>query len=96
MIIGIDLGTTHSVAAYLTPTGPQLIPNALGETLTPSVIGIDESDRLLVGRAAQEFQVLHPERYFAGDAPVRGVLSPRACGGSSLERSRSPACRAGA
>lgn len=62
MIIGIDLGTTNSVAAYLTPEGPRLIPNVLGEVLTPSVVGIDPGGNVLVGRAAQEYQVLHPDR----------------------------------
>jgi molecular chaperone HscC len=61
-IIGIDLGTTNSVAAYLADDGPRLIPNALGETLTPSVVGIDPDGKLLVGRAARELQVTHPER----------------------------------
>ena len=62
MIIGIDLGTTNSAAAYMTADGPRLIPNALGESLTPSIVGIDESGEVLVGRTAQEFQVLHPDR----------------------------------
>ena len=62
MIIGIDLGTTNSVAAYLTADGPQLILNSLGEALTPSVVGIDDSGAVLVGRAARELQVVHPER----------------------------------
>src|SRR5947199_9255223 len=61
-IIGIDLGTTNSAAAYLAEDGPRLIPNALGETLTPSVVGIDPDGNLLVGRAARELQVVHPER----------------------------------
>jgi molecular chaperone HscC len=61
-ILGIDLGTTYSAAAHLTPEGPRIIPNALGELLTPSVIGIDPDGKLLVGRAAKELQVLHPER----------------------------------
>jgi molecular chaperone HscC len=61
-IIGIDLGTTNSAAAYMSEQGPKLIPNALGEVLTPSVIGIDPDNKLLVGRAAKELQVLHPER----------------------------------
>src|ERR1700757_1185169 len=61
-IIGIDLGTTNSLAAHLTPEGPRLIPNALGEPLTPSVVGIDPDGKLLVGRAARELQVLHPDR----------------------------------
>lgn len=62
MILGIDLGTTHSLGAVLGPDGPRLIPNALGEILTPSVVGIDLNGEVLVGRAAQELQVLHPER----------------------------------
>src|SRR5262245_46657644 len=61
-IVGIDLGTTNSVAASMTPDGPRLIPNALRETLTPSVVGIDPEGKLLVGRAATELQVTHPER----------------------------------
>jgi molecular chaperone HscC len=40
-IIGIALGTTNSAAAYMIDDGPRLIPNALGETLTPSVVGLD-------------------------------------------------------
>lgn len=62
MIIGIDLGTTHSVAAYMADDGPRLIRNALGEVLTPSVVGIDDDGKVLVGRTAKEYQVLHPER----------------------------------
>jgi molecular chaperone HscC len=61
-IIGIDLGTTNSASAYMTDGGPRLIPNALGEVLTPSVVGIDLDGKVLVGRAARELQVLHPER----------------------------------
>jgi molecular chaperone HscC len=61
MIIGIDLGTTYSLAAVLVDGQPQQIPNLLGEFLTPSVVAIDERDQLLVGRAAKEYQVLHPE-----------------------------------
>jgi molecular chaperone HscC len=61
-IIGIDLGTTNSVAAHLAQDGPRLIPNALGEVLTPSAVGLDPDGQLLVGRAARELQVLHPER----------------------------------
>jgi molecular chaperone HscC len=61
-IIGIDLGTTNSAAASMTDEGPRLIPNALGESLTPSIVGVDEGGQLLVGRAARELQVLQPER----------------------------------
>jgi molecular chaperone HscC len=62
MILGIDLGTTNSAAAYMTDEGPRLIPNALGESLTPSVVGINPQGELLVGRAARELQVTHPDR----------------------------------
>jgi molecular chaperone HscC len=61
-VIGIDLGTTNSAAAVLGPDGPQIIPNAVGGRLTPSVVGVDESGKVLVGAAAKELQVLHPER----------------------------------
>ena len=50
MIIGIDLGTTNSLAAYFTEDGPKIIPNRLGERLTPSVVSIDENDQVFVGR----------------------------------------------
>jgi molecular chaperone HscC len=52
-IIGIDLGTTNSAAAWLADDGPKLIPNAVGGTLTPSVVGIDEDVKLVVGAAAK-------------------------------------------
>ena len=62
MIIGIDLGTTNSLAACMTPDGPRLIPNALGEVLTPSIVGIDPDGCLLVGQSAKELQVTQPDR----------------------------------
>lgn len=44
-IIGIDLGTTNSAAALLGADGPRILPNVFGESLTPSVVGIDEDGR---------------------------------------------------
>jgi molecular chaperone HscC len=61
-IVGIDLGTTNSAVACMDEDLPRLIPNALGEVLTPSVVGIDLDGRTIVGRAAKELQVLHPDR----------------------------------
>ncbi|MBN9523616.1 Hsp70 family protein [bacterium] len=61
-IIGIDLGTTNSAAAHLGPDGPEIIPNALGGRLTPSVVGVDDAGTVLVGAAAKELQVLRPDR----------------------------------
>ena len=48
VIIGIDLGTTNSLSAYYTEHGPEIIPNRLGERLTPSVVSIDENDQVYV------------------------------------------------
>ena len=61
-IVGIDPGTTNSAVAYFAEGGPRMIPNALADNLTPSVVGIDPDGNLLVGRAAKELQVVHPER----------------------------------
>ena len=61
MIIGIDLGTTNSLAAYYTDQGPKIIPNRLGKNLTPSVVSIDENDQIYVGETAKERMLLVPE-----------------------------------
>lgn len=61
MIIGIDLGTTNSLAAYYTEDGPKIIPNRLGERLTPSAVSIDENNEVYVGRSALERMAVHPE-----------------------------------
>lgn len=60
MIVGIDLGTTHSLIGYHGPDGPVLVPNALGEYLTPSVVALDADDRVLVGQAARDRLASHP------------------------------------
>jgi molecular chaperone HscC len=62
---GIDLGTTNSLIALFDDTGPKLIPNALGEVLTPSVVGVDETGDILVGKAARERLLTHPEKTIA-------------------------------
>ncbi|MEM8943770.1 MAG: molecular chaperone HscC [Planctomycetota bacterium] len=61
-IVGIDLGTTNSLCAVFLAEQPRLIPNALGQLLTPSVIGLLEDGQILVGAAAKELQVTQPER----------------------------------
>ena len=61
-IIGIDLGTTFSAVAYMAEDGAKLIPNALGEVLTPSIVGIEPNGQLLVGLTAKELQVTQPDR----------------------------------
>lgn len=60
MIIGIDLGTTHSLAGVMTDQGPRLVRNALGDVLTPSVVGLGDDGAVLVGAAARERLHTHP------------------------------------
>lgn len=54
MIIGIDLGTTHSLAAVWKEGRRHLVVNALGAYLTPSCVSIDEDGSVLVGQAARD------------------------------------------
>ena len=60
MIIGIDLGTTNSAAGVWRDGAVELIPNSLGDRLTPSAVSLDDDGSLLVGRAARERQATHP------------------------------------
>jgi molecular chaperone HscC len=64
-LLGIDLGTTNSLIAVWQGGRAQLIPNALGDVLTPSVISLDEDDSILVGNAARARLTTHPERTVA-------------------------------
>ena len=59
-LIGIDLGTTNSLASILQDGAPVLIPNRLGETLTPSAVSIDERGAVLVGAPALARATTHP------------------------------------
>lgn len=59
--VGIDLGTTNSLVSVWQDDKCTLIPNNLGEYLTPSVVGIDENGEMLVGRTAKERLISHPE-----------------------------------
>lgn len=61
-IIGIDLGTTNSLASVWQNGKAVLIPNSFGEYLTPSVVGIDEDNTIIVGKIAKERLISHPER----------------------------------
>lgn len=61
MKIGIDLGTTNSLVSYYGENGPQIIPNRLGENLTPSVVGVDEDGIVYVGKTAKEQMASRPD-----------------------------------
>lgn len=61
-IVGIDLGTTHSLVGCYGASGARLLPNALGNLLTPSVISVGEDGSILVGQAASDRLVSHPQQ----------------------------------
>lgn len=58
-IIGIDLGTTNSACAIWRNGQVEMIPNRLGEYLTPSVVHIEATGMVLVGKTAQERLLTH-------------------------------------
>ncbi|MCB6994035.1 molecular chaperone HscC [bacterium 210820-DFI.6.37] len=61
MKIGIDLGTTNSLVSFYGEKGPRIIPNRLGERLTPSAVAINEDGTILVGKTAREKAASRPE-----------------------------------
>lgn len=66
MVLGIDLGTTYSVAAYLDETGmPRAIYNSEGDTTTPSVVYFEDDKNVLVGQIAKDFMSTEPKRVFS-------------------------------
>jgi len=60
-IIGIDLGTTNSVAAVMQGGEPVVIPSAEGERLFPSVVAVNKNHERLVGRVARNQAIVNPE-----------------------------------
>jgi len=63
-IVGIDLGTTNSLVAYIDPqTGrPKCIPGPYGDTLCPSVVSLDADGSIIVGEPAKRRLLTQPER----------------------------------
>lgn len=62
-VVGIDLGTTNSVIAWMKPDGTvEVIPNAEGSRVTPSVVAFTKSGEILVGEPAKRQMILNPER----------------------------------
>ncbi|MEO1046357.1 MAG: Hsp70 family protein [Pseudomonadota bacterium] len=78
MTIAIDLGTTNSAVAMWQDGEAKLIPNSLGDMLTPSAVSVMESGEVIVGLAARERLSTHPElstaafkRYIGTDRVVK-------------------------
>jgi molecular chaperone DnaK len=61
-IIGIDLGTTNSEVAVVRDGRPVVLTDDDGDPILPSVVGLDPTGRLLVGKPARNQAALAPER----------------------------------
>lgn len=89
MIIGIDLGTTNSLVAVWDGDRARILPNALGNLLTPSVVGFDDLGQLVVGEIARERLHTHPHltaslfKRYMGSARET-LLGGRACRAEEL------------
>jgi len=61
-IVGIDLGTTNSLVAFMQGETPIVIPGEDGLNLVPSVVALGENDHVIVGSAARKYLIETPER----------------------------------
>jgi molecular chaperone DnaK len=61
-IVGIDLGTTNSLIGVMDSGFPILLADENGSRLTPSVLHLDDTEKWIVGAAADRMRVLHPDR----------------------------------
>ncbi|MDR1796564.1 MAG: molecular chaperone HscC [Clostridiales Family XIII bacterium] len=59
-IIGIDLGTTNSLACCVRDGSPVIIPNSFGDHLTPSIVSVDADGQVLTGKIAAERRITDP------------------------------------
>ena len=60
-IVGIDLGTTNSLVAYIEKGHPQVIPDLKGQAKVPSIVGMTDNG-LVVGEPAKAYLVRDPSR----------------------------------
>jgi len=61
-IVGIDLGTTNSLVAYMEGERPVVIPGEDGSNLLPSIVALDDNGQIVVGNAARKYLIETPER----------------------------------
>ena len=61
-VVGIDLGTTNSLVAYMEGNRPVVIPGEDGANLVPSIVALDEAGQIVVGNAARKYLIETPER----------------------------------
>jgi Fe-S protein assembly chaperone HscA len=61
-VVGIDLGTTNSLVAYMNLTRPEVIQGEDGDKLVPSVVSVSPDGEIIVGNRARRELIDHPER----------------------------------
>src|ERR1700712_5394360 len=61
-VVGIDLGTTNSLVAWMNLTKPEVILGEDGDKLVPSIVSLTESGEVVVGNAARQELIDHPDR----------------------------------
>ena len=61
-VVGIDLGTTNSLVAYMEGERPVVIPGEDGSNLVPSIVALDPAGQIVVGNAARKYLIETPER----------------------------------
>ena len=61
-IVGIDLGTTNSLVAFMQGDSPVVIPGDDGLNLVPSVVALDGKNQPVIGNAARKYLTETPER----------------------------------
>ena len=77
-IVGIDLGTTNSLVAYMADGRPRVIPGRNERTMVPSVVAMTDNG-LIVGDPAKEHLIRSPERtvYSVKRFMGKGLVIPR-------------------
>src|ERR1700757_1704812 len=61
-VVGIDLGTTNSLVAYMEGDRPMVIPGEDGSNLVPSVVALDPQGQIIVGNAARKYLIETADR----------------------------------
>ena len=56
-VVGIDLGTTNSLVAFMQGETPVVIPGEDGSNLVPSIVALDENNQVVVGNTARKYLI---------------------------------------
>src|SRR4051794_19756886 len=66
IVLGIDLGTTNTVAAYVRGKVPKVVPTDNGALILPSVVAMGDKGELLIGGIAKDQMVVNPKHTIYG------------------------------